>query len=105
MTDIPLPPEDVHHVGRGDFLATGRMWRAHFIELAYLEPHDDVLDIGCGVGRIAVGLTEYLTGRYEGFDISPAAIAWCQENITSRYPNFRFTVADIGNTVYNPEGV
>jgi hypothetical protein len=33
-----------------------------------------VLDVG--FDRIAIPLTEYLTSRYEGFDISPAAIAW-----------------------------
>ena len=34
----------------------------------------------------------------------PKGIAWCRENITSRYPNFRFRVADIKNKEYNPGG-
>ncbi|MGH8501197.1 MAG: class I SAM-dependent methyltransferase [Gammaproteobacteria bacterium] len=43
-------------------------------------------------------------GAYDGFDISPEGIAWCQQHITSRKPNFRFQVADIRNTQYNPNG-
>ena len=71
-----------------------------------LKPDERVLDAGCGIGRIAVPLTEYLdeSGGYEGFDIAPEGIAWCRENITPRYPNFRFQVADIYNKSYNPEG-
>jgi len=65
-----------------------------------------VLDIGCGCGRIALPLTEYLgqKGAYEGFDIVPEAISWCRDHISTRYPNFQFRVADIFNGSYNPEG-
>ena len=71
-----------------------------------LLPGHSVLDAGCGLGRIAVPLTEYLAGegRYEGFDIDAAAIRWCQENITPAHPNFRFVVSDIHNRRYNPGG-
>ena len=31
----------------------------------------------------------------------PKGIAWCQENITPKHPNFRFQVADIRNKEYN----
>ena len=34
----------------------------------------------------------------------PESIAWCRENITPRYPNFHFQVADIYNKSYNPGG-
>jgi SAM-dependent methyltransferase len=36
--------------------------------------------------------------------VFPEGIAWCQENITPRHPNFRFRVADIKNKEYNPAG-
>jgi hypothetical protein len=29
---------------------------------------------------------------------------WCQGNISSKYPNFRFQLADVYNTEYNPGG-
>ena len=51
-------------------------------------------------------LVAYLNNRakYEGFDITEPAIRWCQENISTRYPNFRFRLADLFNTGYNPQG-
>jgi len=62
--------------------------------------------VGCGVGRMAVPLTGYLSpkGSYEGFDIVPAAIAWCVRSITRRFPRFHFQVADLYNKTYNPAG-
>jgi SAM-dependent methyltransferase len=32
------------------------------------------------------------------------AIAWCTSNITPRYPNFRFQVADVYSGLFNPTG-
>ena len=68
-------------------------------------PHERVLEVGCGIGRMAVPLTGYLSGgEYEGFDGMPKAIEWCQENISSEYPKFRFQVADVYNKKYNLRG-
>ena len=49
---------------------------------------NSVLDVGCGIGRMAIPLARYLNtdGKYEGFDIIPENIAWCQRAITPRYP-------------------
>jgi SAM-dependent methyltransferase len=50
-------------------------------------------------------LTGYLTtGSYEGLDIVPAGIRWCQRKITPRFPRFGFTLADIQNSEYNRKG-
>jgi SAM-dependent methyltransferase len=74
-------------------------------ELAGLSPGDRVLEVGCGIGRIAIALTQFLeSGSYVGFDIVPHGIEWCRNKITPRYPNFRFFVADIQNGLYNPKG-
>jgi SAM-dependent methyltransferase len=71
-----------------------------------LKPSDNVLDVGCGNGKLGIALTNYLTaeGSYDGFDIVATAINWCSENITPKYPNFRFQHADVHNTHYNPRG-
>jgi SAM-dependent methyltransferase len=71
-----------------------------------LDRSSDVLDIGCGPGRIAAPLARWLgpSGSYEGFDVMPKSIAWCEKTITPRYPNFRFRVADVVNGEYNPRG-
>jgi SAM-dependent methyltransferase len=89
-----------------NFEASGELLVRRLIEVAGLTPTSRVLDIGCGIGRLAVALTPYLDpqARYEGLDIVPSGIEWCTENITSRYPNFRFTLADVSNREYNPSG-
>lgn len=39
-----------------------------------------VLDVGCGVGRLGIGLKQVLPdiGRYTGVDVSVRAIDWCK---------------------------
>lgn len=101
-----VPPVRMNFVGtRHDFIEVGKEFRAHFEKVGQLQSHESVLDIGCGIGRMAIPLTTYLDrGSYEGFDIIPFGIKWCRERITSRFPRFRFTHADINNTAYNPGG-
>ena len=70
-----------------------------------LEPYHSVLDVGCGIGPLAIGLLPHLEhGHYEGLDIHPEAVAWCQKAITPKHANFRFQLADIRNSAYNPNG-
>jgi SAM-dependent methyltransferase len=99
------PPQTLIH-GIGSSWETGEHYLRHFRELCDLQPHETVLDIGCGVGRMAVPLTRFLgaLGRYEGFDIIPANVRWCRRAITPRWPRFRFQHADIFNREYNPDG-
>jgi SAM-dependent methyltransferase len=80
-------------------------WLHAVLDAGELQPDDRVLDIGCGPGRIAARLTQHLQrGSYEGFDIVPRSIDWCQRKITARYPNFRFQLADIRSGQYNRTG-
>jgi len=71
-----------------------------------LRPEHRVLDVGCGIGRMAYPLAYFLSakGSYEGFDIMRDAIAWAQGAIGARFPNFRFRHVDIRNTRYNKTG-
>jgi SAM-dependent methyltransferase len=89
-----------------DFKQTGADQLEFLVELAGLRPGDRVLDIGCGVGRMALPLTRYLgpTGGYDGFDILPYMIEWCRQNITDEHPNFRFHVAEIDSSTNTLEG-
>src|SRR6202008_1309564 len=70
-----------------------------------LEPDHKVLDVGCGIGRLAVALTTYLRppGAYDGFDVMPAAIRWCRR-ISARRPDFRFQLVDLKSDRYRPDG-
>jgi ubiquinone/menaquinone biosynthesis C-methylase UbiE len=78
----------------------------HAVEFAGLQPDGRVLDIGCGNGRMAVALTDYLTpeGRYEGFDVIPDCIDECRRRVGAEFPNFAFHLIDVYNKGYNPEG-
>jgi SAM-dependent methyltransferase len=102
--DPLTPPRRLAFVGSGDFRAAGEEFRKLFVDAGGLRPEEDVLDVGSGVGRAAVGLTDWLQGRYEGIDVVPRGIEWCRQAITPRYPNFRFQVADLYNRHYNPTG-
>ena len=104
---LDLPPHRLRgFVGDGDFTSTGEQHLRYFIEYGKLLPDQKVLDVGCGVGRMALPLTRYLSsqGEYYGFDPTAEGVAWCTEHITSRYPNFHFEVADLHNEFYNPKG-
>jgi ubiquinone/menaquinone biosynthesis C-methylase UbiE len=94
------------NVGAGDFSESGRAYLPLFVELAGLTPAGRVLDVGCGIGHIAVALAEFMDtrGSYEGFDIVEQGISWCQKAITPRYPNFQFRHVDVFNREYNPKG-
>ena len=91
-------------IGAGNFQQMGEDFSRFFIELGGLRADDDVLDIGSGIGRMAVPLVDYLDGRYEGFDIVPSGVAWCQKHISPPYPNFHFELADIENGLYRQNG-
>jgi SAM-dependent methyltransferase len=69
-----------------------------------LRPEHRVLDIGSGIGNLAIGLIDSLRGSYDGLEIHPAAVAWCQSAITPRHPRFRFHRADLFSRAYNPHG-
>jgi SAM-dependent methyltransferase len=104
---LPTPPAENVFVGDGDYRAIGAEYLGHFVRIGGLKPFESVLDIGCGIGRMAVPLTQYLdsgTAFYEGVDPVNAGIEWCVQNITSAYPNFRFCRVDVAHELYNPGG-
>jgi SAM-dependent methyltransferase len=88
-----------------DFHDTGRSQLEFFVEIAGLQPSHRVLDIACGVGRVAMPLATYLddAGGYEGFDIKKELVEWCQKNIAAHRKNFRFQTADVA-TSWSPHG-
>jgi SAM-dependent methyltransferase len=101
-----VPPARLHPVGDSDFRSTGEEFLTLFRDLVDLVPEDRVLDVGCGIGRMARPLAGYLSsaGSYDGFDVSEIAIRWCQRHYARRHPNFRFTHVNVANSSYNPTG-
>ncbi|MBD2756108.1 class I SAM-dependent methyltransferase [Spirosoma validum] len=102
--DSMTPPTRLHFVGGGDFKNQGIAFLQRFKEIGKLKPTDNVLDIGSGVGRMALPLTSYLspTSRYEGIEIVKDGVDWCNEHIADKHPNFHFQHLNLYNKRYNP---
>lgn len=101
--DKLTPAKGKIFVGNGDFKQIGEQLLNILIKQGGLMPHHRVLDVGCGIGRLAVPLTTYLTdkGSYEGFDIVKSGIDWCNKKIKKKFPNFNFTHINLKNDLYN----
>jgi len=85
---------------------TGKDWTNKLIKIGGLKRDHVVLDVGCGIGRVAMFLTRKITkGRYFGFDLRQDEIEWLTANITSKYPNFQFRFTNVYNAFYNKAGV
>src|SRR2546422_9974162 len=89
-----VPPEHLlpDYARSRSYTAAG----ARFLDTAAsrgLQPHHRVLDLGCGVGRVAVALAGYLgaRGSYGGIDVHKGSIRICQDNIRQKLGNFQFT--------------
>lgn len=98
-----VPPRRQTFIGGGDFVSVGdgflRQLKAHG-----LTPDMKVLDVGCGQGRMARPLVDYLDGgTYDGFDIVRSGIEWCQTHYSDA-PNFTFQHANVQNARYNKGG-
>ncbi len=97
------PPKGKIFIGSGDFIKQGK----HHLDMlklhADIKSDDSVLDIGCGIGRSAVALTEFLSpkGSYDGFDVMKEGINWCKNTITKDFPNFHFKLTELKNDLYN----
>lgn len=107
-TGAPVPPAHlrVYYYRTRDFSAFARARDAVRVEVLShgLRPSDRVLEIGSGIGNLALAVAPDRTGTYDGIEIQPEAVAWCQSAITSRYPRVRFHHADIFSSAYNPHG-
>lgn len=102
VDDELMPPSLLSYSVGGRFREDGEEYFQYFRAIGGLQPTHRVLDIGCGVGRMAVKLAPFLDGgSYEGFDIRLDVIEWCQQHITPRYPQARFAYLDIANGFYN----
>jgi ubiquinone/menaquinone biosynthesis C-methylase UbiE len=101
-----IPPKGEIYTGSGDFLNVGLRYLEYFKEYAGLRPEHHVLDVGSGIGRMAVALTGYLNAdaRYDGFDVVESGVRWCRKNISAAFPNFRFTYVDLSNDLYKARG-
>lgn len=107
--EIPYPPLSL--VGRSgpmaslnEFVEQGTFFLRMFVQKGLVTPAARVLDIGCGVGKLAYQCHGYLTtGEYLGIDVDAEAIAWLQRAFSAD-PRFTFHHLDLRNQAYNPTG-
>ena len=100
-----MPPEGLIYTGSGDFKRQGAEWVQFFRDHGGLKPDSDVLDIGSGIGRMALPLSRFLEGRYEGFEAMKVGVDWCREHIEARHANFHFKHVPLFNDLYNSDGI
>lgn len=103
----PLPPEELRRlVCHEDFLfdlpTDGSL---AFPYIADESLYQSVFDFGCGCGRIARQLLtqKVRPKRYVGIDIHLGMIAWCQRNLSTFDPGFKFYHHDVWNLGLAPE--
>src|SRR5664279_2584442 len=90
-------------VGGGDPELTAQEVVTAIEKYAKLNAGDSILDVGCGCGRIAAALTQYVDQKshYIGIDIVPGLIDFARNFITPRYPSFKFLLLNESNKTYD----
>jgi SAM-dependent methyltransferase len=87
------------------YLKSAELEAQRLVDLFQCTANTRVLDIGCGQGRLAIGLLRVLgEPDYTGMDIHKDSIAWCSRHIASRHPSCRFIHIDVQNDRYNSRG-
>jgi SAM-dependent methyltransferase len=106
-----LPPGHLRYCGpdfQDDevFLESGRQEARRLLEHFCLSPASRVLEIGCGPGRLPIGILATCgeIERYDGVDIDPDSVWWGARNITRHHPSFRFHLVDARHERYRPDG-
>jgi SAM-dependent methyltransferase len=83
--------EAVRRAVGGDFEGYGVLLRDALI-FHGLAPNGYLIDVGCGSGRLAKPLSEYLTGKYLGIDVVPGLVDYARKLVPRA--DWRFEVAE-----------
>jgi SAM-dependent methyltransferase len=109
-----LPPNHLRiRVGAGnrifndhvDFILTGSRCWLTFLSQEYCTAKSDVVELGCGCGRIAQSLREpwwdpWFQGTYVGVDIDTEMIKYCRNNFPA--DRFEFILSPHQSRTYSP---
>lgn len=70
------------------------------------DPETRVLDIGCGQGRLPIGILRVIGEiDYLGIDVDERSINWCKKYIEQTHPTFKFQHLNLYNERYNKSGI
>jgi ubiquinone/menaquinone biosynthesis C-methylase UbiE len=88
------------------FLASAQSEAQRLVRRCGLSTESAVLDVGCGVGRLPIGILDQVgdVRAYRGVDVHSKSIRWCKLHIEGAHPSFQFQVIDVKNHCYNPSG-
>lgn len=88
------------------FLRSAQAEADRLVQHCGLTKDSALLDVGCGFGRLAIGVLDRVgeIHEYRGVDVSVAAVGWCRRHVGAAHPSFQFTRLDVRNERYNPGG-
>lgn len=86
-----------------DFFQLGQSLANLLQEWDVYKQHDTIVDVGCGSGRLAMGLLDKGITQYYGLDVIPACIKFATEAFKD-YKRFHFYHLDVKNAAYYPQG-
>src|SRR5947208_16983983 len=94
---IRLPPKALRLCGPmfsddAYFLESARREADRLLQSFGLRSSSRLLDVGCGVGRLAIGIIDRLgpIKAYRGLDVDPRYVEWCHKHIERAYPPYQF---------------
>ncbi|MSO87552.1 MAG: class I SAM-dependent methyltransferase [Acidimicrobiia bacterium] len=104
--DLRRPEPDLHSTGSGGHVDLERgVHELRMLQHFGMTPSSDILDVGCGIGRLAHECASYLDddATYAGLDIAPVPIDWLNTHYAPRLPGFRFDLLDVHSERYRPD--
>jgi SAM-dependent methyltransferase len=94
------PPQIINFAGAGDFRKIGDQQVDLLVSRAGLTEEDRVLDVGCGIGRIAIAMHRRFPNlQYSGFDVVRYGIDWITKKFNS-LKSYKFYHADVHNWLF-----
>jgi SAM-dependent methyltransferase len=84
----------IHHLQVGTFF-----WQ-YFLAREYCKSNSDVVELGCGCGRVAAPLRDdWFEGTYVGVDIDQEMIEYCRQTFSAQ--RFRFVLSPHSSKTYS----